>query len=120
MELLRTLDCIPVDGTQAVRVDDSLVRELFANPESLTIIYREDPSQLRQLISDDESARDVIAVSHRRGQLQKFRRLLDDDDYFDSEVAKAPGKTREAVWQQFFEDNPWILGVPLTGQLLTS
>ncbi|MGW4393838.1 Shedu immune nuclease family protein [Amycolatopsis nivea] len=120
VELLRTLDCVPVDGAPAVRVDDSLLRELFANPESLTKVYREDPSQLRQLISNDESARDVIAVSHRRSQLQKFRRLLDDDAYFDAEVAQVPGRKREAVWQRFFEDNPWILGVPLTGQLLTS
>ncbi|SDU11467.1 Shedu immune nuclease family protein [Amycolatopsis keratiniphila] len=120
VELLRTLECIPVDGEQTVRVDDSLVRELFANPESLARIYREDPSQLRQLISDDESARDVIALTHRRGQLQKFRRLLSDGAYFDAEVEQAPGRRREAVWQRFFEDNPWILGVPLTGQLLTS
>lgn len=120
VELLRNLDCIPVDGEQTVRVDDALVRELFTNPSSLTAIYRKEPQQLRQLISDDESARDVIALSHRRTQLHKFRRLLSDDAYFDAEVAITPGQRREAVWQRFFEENPWILGVPLTGQLLVS
>lgn len=120
VELLRNLDSIPIDGEQAVRVDDALVRELFTNPSSLTSIYREDPQRFRQLITDDESARDVIAVSHRRNQVQKFRRLLADNEYFDNEVSLVPGRRREAVWQRFFEDNPWILGVPLTGQLLTS
>jgi hypothetical protein len=27
---------------------------------------------------------------------------------------------REAVWQRFLEQNPWILGIGLTSQLLTS
>jgi hypothetical protein len=62
----------------------------------------------------------VIAVSHRRSQVEKFRRLLNDADYFDHAATQASGRRREAVWQKFFEDNPWILGVPLTGQLLTS
>ena len=88
--------------------------------EAGTSIYRKTPHRLRQLISADESARDVIAVSHRRSQLQRFRRLLKDDAYIDAEVDRVPGQRREAVWQRFFEDNPWVLGVPLTGQLLTS
>jgi hypothetical protein len=112
VDLLRNLDCIPVEGEQTVRVDDALVRELFTNPSSLASIYRKNPQQFRQLISDDESARDVIAVSHRRSQLQRFRRLLSESAYFDDEVAQVPGQRREAVWQRFFEDNPWILGVP--------
>jgi hypothetical protein len=120
VELLRNLDRIPMDGEETVRVDDALLQQLFANPSSLTSIYREDPQRFRQLITDDESARDVIALSHRRTQLQKFRRLLNDAEYFDNEVAQVPGRRPEAVWQRFFEDNPWILGVPLTGQLLTA
>jgi hypothetical protein len=101
VELLRNLDSIPVDGEQpTVRVDDTLIRDLFANPRSLTSIYKKNPHRLRQLISDDESARDVIAVSRRRSQVQKFRRLLNDDDYFDNEVAQTPRQRREDVWQR--------------------
>jgi hypothetical protein len=40
VELLRNLDYIPIEGEQAVRVDDALVRDLFANPGSLISIYR--------------------------------------------------------------------------------
>ncbi|WP_243769763.1 Shedu immune nuclease family protein [Amycolatopsis acidicola] len=120
IELLRNLDYIPVDGGQTVRIDDALINELFTDPNSLKTLYRKRPGQLRQLISDDESARDVIALSHRRGQLRRFKRFLNDGSYFDSVVAETPGQRKEAVWQRFFEENPWILGVPLTGQLLTS
>lgn len=117
-ELLRNLDHIPVEGATSVRVDDALVRDLFANPGSLVSVYREDPERFRQLITDDVSARDLIAVSHRRQQVEKFRRLLSDEDFFDEEAAKHPRE--EDVWQDFFQVNPWILGVSLTGQLLTS
>jgi hypothetical protein len=118
VELLQNLEHIPVEGASSVRVDDVLVRDLFASPTSLVSVYRKDPERFRQLITDDVSARDLIAVSHRRQQLEKFRRLLSDGDFFDEEAARYSGP--EAVWQSFFEFNPWILDISLTGQLLTS
>ena len=121
VELLRSLDCIPVEGDQAVRVDDALVRDLFADPDSLVALYRHDPARFRQLITDDEAARDVVALAHRRTQVERFRRLLNDPDFFAREVAsRSKDRRREAVWQRFFEQNPWILGVTLAGQLVTA
>jgi len=117
IELLRNLKYLPVEGATSVRVDDALIRDLFATPGSLTSVYQKDPERFRQLITDDASARDLIAISHRRQQVEKFRRLLFDDDFFDEIVAQHSGP--EDVWQEFFESNPWIFGVSLTGQLLT-
>ena len=117
IELLRNLEHIPVEGGSSVRVDDALVRDLFASPGSLVSVYRKDPERFRQLITDDASARDLIAVSHRRQQVETFKRLLSDEDFFDEEASQYPRP--EDVWQKFFESNPWILGVSLTGQLLT-
>lgn len=116
IELLRNLKHIPVQGATSVRVDDALVRDLFASPGSLTSVYRKDPESFRQLIADDASARDLIAISHRREQVVKFKRLLRDDAFFD-QIASRHVRP-EDVWQKFFESNPWILGVSLTGQLL--
>ena len=120
IELVRSLEYIPVEGGQRVRIDDAHLRDLLANPDALTALYRDDPDGFRQLITDDASARDVIAVAHRRDQVKHFRRLLEDSDYFDQQVTGSVGGRPEDVWQEFFEANPWILGVSLTGQLLTS
>lgn len=120
VELLRNLDHIPVEGEQSVRVDDALVRELFADPDFLAQVYRRDPDQFRQLITNDETARDVVAVAHRRTQVEHFRRLLEDPGFFADQEAAMPGVGKEKVWQAFFERNPWILGATLAGQLLTS
>lgn len=118
IDLVRNLENIPIEGATNVRVDDALVRDLFANPSSLASVYREDPERFRQLITDDASARDLVAVSSRRKQVEKFKRLLNDYEYFDYEASRVPRE--EDVWQQFFEANPWILGISLAGQLLTS
>lgn len=120
VELLRNLNCIPVEGNHSVRIDDALVRDLFADPDSLVKLYRRDPARFRQLITDDATARDVVALAYRRAQVEHFKRLLDDPEFFASEVAASNDARREAVWQRFFEQNPWILGVTLAGQLLTS
>jgi Shedu protein SduA, C-terminal len=120
IELVRSLDYIPVSGEESVRVDDALVRELFASPGSLTQLYEREPELFRKLITDDAAARDVVALQRRRAEVDRFRRLLDDDDYFDAQVQLTARKRKEDVWQAFFEGNPWILGTGLGGQLYTS
>jgi len=120
VELLRTLEFIPIDGDTSVRVDDALVRDLFSNPEGMLSLYRRDPGRFRRLIAADESAPDVVATAHRNAELIRFRRLLEDDDYFDEQTQHTAHHRPEDVWQDFFEKNPWMLGVSLSGQLLTS
>jgi hypothetical protein len=44
--------------------------------------------------------------------------LLDEDHRFDAEKERLGGP--EKVWQDFLERNPWVLGIGLAGQLLTS
>lgn len=118
IELIRVLDSIPVEGEQSVRVDDSLLHDLFADPGSLERIYRSDESRFRGVIASDETAHDVIALAARRLQVERFRRLMTDPEYFDAEaLARSSG---ERVWQEFFERNPWIFGLGLGSQFLTS
>lgn len=50
-------------------------------------------------------------LSNRRAQLDVFERLLNDEEYFAHEQEDKHGP--EAVWQAFFEDNPWIFGYGL-------
>lgn len=119
IDLVRAIDHIPIEGERSVRVDDQVFRDLFADPTAIQEIYSRDPDRFRDLIRADASAADVIAVAHRREVVRHFRRLLEDSEYFDAAAASFNGR-KEAVWQNLLEDEPWILGVSLTGQLLTS
>ncbi|MEV6554625.1 Shedu immune nuclease family protein [Nocardia sp. NPDC051756] len=99
---------------------DSCATDLDLEEGRLVAAYRKDPQRFRQLITDDETARDVVALAHRRKQVTRFRRLLNDDAYFAEEAQTCTKTGTEPVWQRFFEENPWIFGVSLAGQLLTS
>jgi hypothetical protein len=119
--LARSLDHIPVEGDfETIRVEDQLLRDIFSDPEAVARIYNRAPGRFRELVEDDPEATDIIALAHRREVVEHFRRLLSEPDFFEQERQATPGGHRERVWQRFLEDNPWILGIGLTGQLLTS
>jgi len=119
IDLVRALEYIPVEGETSVRVDDQMLRDLFADPAAMQELYARDPERFRDLIRADATADDVIAIAHRRDVVRHFKRLLEDGEYFDAAAVQAGGK-KEAVWQRLLEDEPWILGASLAGQLLTS
>jgi len=120
LDLLRLLDVFPVEGGTTTRLDDSVIRDLLEDPDSLSRLYERAPEQVRGLIASDAAARDVVALEARRQQLDRFRRLLNDREFFDAQVQLTVRRRPEDVWQALFENNPWMLGVALTGQLLTS
>jgi hypothetical protein len=120
VELLKALDAIPVEGGDTVRIDDDVLQDLLRSPELISDLYRRDPEAFRQLITDDQTAQDVVAIQRRRAEVERFRRLMTDDAYFDAQVRLTARRRREDVWQAFFEENPWILGTGLGGQLYTS
>lgn len=120
IDLFRNIDHIPVAGGTTERIDDDVLRDLVNAPESIRQLYSRDREQFFRLISDDAAARDVIALAHRREEVARFRRLLEDPAYFAEAKAAAKGQRAERVWQDFFEANPWILGTGLSGQLFSS
>lgn len=74
--------------------------------------------QFRALIESDANADDVIALQRRREVAKRMRSWLEDASAFDAAAADAGGPER--AWQRLLEANPWVLGVGLAGQLLTS
>jgi integrase len=101
------------------RFDDTKVAEFLASSEGVASVYRKNPEAFRSAIEDDVSARDLVALAYRRQQLDRFRRLLNDPKYFESERLNVRGGA-EKVWQDFLEMNSWILGVGVGGQLFTA
>ncbi|MFA5605899.1 MAG: Shedu immune nuclease family protein [Leucobacter sp.] len=118
IDLIKALDSIPVDGENTVIIDDQLLRDFFSAPDAMGRAYAQDPERFRALIQSDADARDVIALQHRRNVVETMRTWLTDDAAFDAEKELAGGP--EHAWQQLLELNPWVLGVGLGGQLLTS
>ncbi|GGR57832.1 hypothetical protein J2S40_003398 [Nocardioides luteus] len=118
IDLLRAVDDIPIEGETTVHVDDQLLRDVFEDPWAVERMYSGEPERFRDLIESDANADDVIALQRRREVAAMMRRWLDEPVAFDAAAADAGGP--EKAWQQLLEENPWILGVGLGGQILTS
>lgn len=118
IDLIKALDSIPADGEASVRVDDQLLRDVFSDPDAIGRVYSQDPTRLRALIECDATAEDVIALQRRREVVETMRRWLEDETAF--EAAKDDAHGPERAWQALLEDNPWVLGIGLGGQLYTS
>ena len=108
LDMLRALDSIPVEGDGTVRVDDDLLREVFADPTAMAAVYASDPERFRSLIESDADARDVLALQRRRDVVARMRNWLENDIDFERAADEAGGP--EKAWQKLLEDNPWILG----------
>lgn len=108
-------------GTLANILDIEIdqVRQTLPRLIDIRKIYDQSPDSFRRVIEVDPHAADIIAIANRREVIKKFRRFLYEPAYFNEAEAEMGGRS-EAVWQKFLEDNPWILGIALTGQLLTS
>lgn len=120
LDLLRVVDNLPMVGEQTMRIDNSIIRQVLSDPSAVDTVYLENRDRLRELITNDRTASDVVAVAHRREQVEIFHKMMEDREFFDQLKSRAPGKSGEKVWQLFFEANPWILGLGLGAQLLTS
>lgn len=118
IDLIKTLDAIPIEGDSTTYVDDQVLRDFFADPEAMGRAYSQDPERFRTLIQSDTDARDVIALQHRRDVVEKMQTWLQDDAVFNAASDQASGP--EHAWQKLLEENPWILGAGLSGQLMTS
>lgn len=118
IDLIKALDSIPVEGDSTVYVDDQVLRDFFSDPGAMGRAYGKDPERFRALIQSDADARDVIALQHRREVVATMRTWLEDSAAFDVEKESARGPER--AWQGLLEANPWVLGIGLGGQLLTS
>ncbi|WP_281965060.1 Shedu anti-phage system protein SduA domain-containing protein [Serinicoccus marinus] len=100
---------IDPSGSETLKFSDDFLRALLQDPQSLTAVYEQDPDRFRQMIEADVEASDVIAIAAKREALDTFRAMLDSADEYS-----------ESDWQQFFEENSWILGVGLSSHFFAS
>lgn len=73
--------------------------------------YADDPEVTSLLAA--VSKQDIAAVAYRRKQLEVFRQLLEDKDFFDQKKQEWSKARDEDVWEYFFQTNQWVFGYGL-------
>ena len=106
---IRTM-AFPSSGT--VNITDKELRRLVLSKLQAQNLVENNEEFFAEIVSSSITKRDVVAVAYRKKQLESFRSLLEDPAYFDR--AKEQNQCNdEALWQKFFEKNPWIFGYGL-------
>lgn len=86
------------------RVSSAQIRDIYANNKDL----------FTEVLKSEITTEDVVALGYRKKQLEVFKRLLSDSDYFAELKAKKSLRKDEGLWQLFFEKNQWIFGYGLS------
>lgn len=92
--------------------DDDLKRIAITSPQARRLV-EDNEEVFTEIVRNSLTKEDVVAIAYRKRQLDVFGKLLNDPDFFD-EVKLKKECSNEALWQLFFEKNPWIFGYGLS------
>ena len=115
---IREINYSPIDSIygkkkpQSIQIEvtnEKLENIVFTDSQTKQLIEK-NPGLIRSFIENELYHSDIVALADRKTQLERFRKLLFDDEYFDLEKSTYNIQKNEQVWQSFFESNPWIFG----------
>jgi hypothetical protein len=112
-DLLRLVRYINLENGEKVRLDDSVLDELLISEEEKRKYLIDNLDLVKEISEQHITKSDVIAFAYRKQQLDIFALMLNDQQYFDSKKVEWGVRGDEAIWQKFFEENPWIFGYGL-------
>jgi hypothetical protein len=111
-EFLANIQGISFQNDRAVNISDEELRKIALTSSQATNLVAGNEELFTEVIRNSITRKDVVAIGYRKRQLEVFKKLLEDDDYF-SKAKEAKECTPEGLWQKFFEENSWIFGYGL-------
>lgn len=116
INFLKAIPHLKLPESDGIHINDADLDNLVLNKEEALKILTDHKEVFLEVVNNDISLLDLISLNHKKSQLQKFEKLLYDEQYFESERSNNPEnkkKGKESVWQSFFEQNTWIFGYGL-------
>jgi Domain of unknown function (DUF4263) len=119
VEFLNHIQSMPLKTGGSIIIPDEHLRKMVLSSIEARALFQSNEELFAEVLKSELTKQDVVAVGYRKRQLQEFNQLLTDPGYF-AEVKIEKKCADEAVWQQYFEKNPWIFGyglsyIPLSG-----
>jgi hypothetical protein len=119
IEFLNHVKTMPLKGGGSIKITDEDLRRIVLTNIQARALFQDNPELFSEVIRSAVTKEDVVAIGYRKRQLQIFQQLLEDQQFFD-DVKARKNCASEAVWQKFFEKNPWIFGYGLSYIQLSS
>ena len=112
-KFLKGIKELSFENKERFKVDDDRLEEILLSQEQASKIILDNEDTLIEALKNNITKSDIVALGYRKNQLEKFERLLNDEEFFYNEKNNLNAKGKEAVWQNYFEKNPWIFGYGL-------
>jgi hypothetical protein len=113
VEFINHIQAMPLRSGGPARVPDSELRRIVLSRPQVQALLRDNDEVFAEVLRASLTKEDVVAVGYRKRQLKVFEQLLEDDAFF-RRKAEEKACSDEALWQKFFERNPWIFGYGLS------
>lgn len=97
-----------------LNITDADLRKLIVSKTQAKTLVDENPDVFAEVVRYALTKEDITALGYRKKQLESFQKLLHDRAYFDQAKSKKKILKDEALWQAFFEHNPWAFGYGLS------
>lgn len=110
---IRNIALIPISSKNGQKYDDKNLNDIILSKEESLKLISDNPELLEEILKQNISKSDIIALGYRKDQLKIFKNLLSDQQIFEDFKITNQITGDEAVWQYFFESNTWIFGYGL-------
>lgn len=111
---IRNIAILPLRSKGKDRFDDDILKDIVLSKEQALELIKSSPGILEEIAKSNITKEEIINFTYRKEQLEIFKRLLEDEDFFEQKKSEFDiTKGKEAVWQRFFEENTWIFGYGL-------
>ena len=94
------------------RLDDAEISHIELTDAQAAHFIQKNPDLFSSIIESQMTTKDIVSFGYRKKQLEYFDNLLHSPSFWENELRRT-GKSKEALWQCFFEMNPWIFGYGL-------
>lgn len=111
-EFLANIQSIDFKSNNKINVTDVELRKIALTSNQAKSFLSENQEIFAEALKSQVTTKDLIAVGYRKKQLTVYEKLLNDHDYFET-IKEQKQCGDEALWQKYFEKNPWVFGYGL-------
>lgn len=114
---IRNISLLPIKGKEKQQFQENFIDNIVLSKGNILQFIYDQPEIIPDLIEELQKhnikREDIVGLAHRKTQLEIFKSMLYEENYFENLKIELEIDKDELVWQKFFEDNSWILGYGL-------
>ena len=111
-EFLANIQSVDFKTRAKVNITDEELRKIALTTHQAKTFLTENQELFAEVLKSEVTTEDLIAVGFRKEQLSVYENLLNDKNYFE-DLKQKKNCSNEALWQKYFEKNPWVFGYGL-------